>query len=114
VEAHVAGNVEFRWQRAERGFNQLPFRIIVPGPRPDGRAAGNLYVAGRCASMTHGAQSAARVTGPCFAMGEAAGLAAAMALSAGLPGDAVDVTVLQRRLEDQGAYLGRTAPEVIL
>ena len=32
VEAHVAGDVEFRWQRGEnpRGFNQLPFRMIVP------------------------------------------------------------------------------------
>ena len=72
VEAHVAGNVEFRWQREPRGFNQLPFRIIVPGPG----TVGNLYVTGRCASMTHGAQSAARVTGPCFVMGEAAGTAA--------------------------------------
>lgn len=108
VEAHVAGTVEFRWQRGERGFNQLPFRIIVPP------STGNLYVAGRCASMTHGAQSAARVTGPCFAMGEAAGVAAAMALRAGSSGAAVDVTELQRRLEDEGAYLGRTAPEQIL
>jgi hypothetical protein len=107
VEAHVAGTVEFRWQRDERGFNQLPFRIIVPP------ATANLYVAGRCASMTHGAQSAARVTGPCFAMGEAAGLAAAMALSAGVAGGRIDVRELQRRLEDQGVYLGRTAPEQI-
>ena len=64
--------------------------------------------------MTHGAQSAARVTGPCFAMGEAAGVAAAMALSADVAGNAVDVPELQRRLEDQGAYLGRTAPEATL
>jgi hypothetical protein len=108
VEAHVAGTVEFRWQRGERGFNQLPFRIIVPP------ATANLYVAGRCASMTHGAQSAARVTGPCFAMGEAAGTAAAMALDAGSSGAAVDIAELQRRLQDQGAYLGRTAPEQII
>ncbi len=108
VEAHVAGTVEFRWQRGERGFNQLPFRIIVPP------ATANLYVAGRCASMTHGAQSAARVTGPCFVMGEAAGLAAAMAVSAGVAGGRIDVPELQRRLEDQGAYLGRIAPEQIL
>jgi FAD dependent oxidoreductase len=107
VEAHVAGTVEFRWQRDERGFNQLPFRIIVPP------ATANLYVAGRCASMTHGAQSAARVTGPCFVMGEAAGLAASMALSAGVAGGRIDVRELQRRLEDQGVYLGRTAPEQI-
>ena len=108
VESHVAGTVEFRWQRDPRGFNQLPFRIILPG------TIANLYVTGRCASMTHGAQSAARVTGPCFAMGEAAGTAAGMALNAGLPGDQIDVPGLQHRLEDQGAYLGLTAPEPLL
>ena len=109
VEAHVAGNVEFRWQREPRGFNQLPFRIILPGPG----AVGNLYVAGRCASMTHGAQSAARVTGPCFVMGEAAGTAAGMALAAGAAGDQIDVPELQRRLENEGAFLGRTTPEQV-
>ena len=108
VESHVAGTVEFRWQREARGYNQLPFRILLPG------TVGNLYVTGRCASMTHGAQSAARVTGPCFAMGEAAGTAARLALSAGVRGDAIDVRALQRRLEEQGAYLGTTAPEAIL
>jgi len=114
VEAHVAGTVEFRWQWKERGFNQLPFRIILPGTRGDGQRVGNLYVTGRCASMTHGAQSAARVTGPCFVMGEAAGVAASMALSAGAAGDGIDVPELQRRLENHGAYLGRAAPEAIL
>ncbi|HEY1819893.1 MAG TPA: FAD-dependent oxidoreductase, partial [Trebonia sp.] len=114
VEAHVAGTVEFRWQWKDRGFNQLPFRIILPGRGGDGQRVGNLYVAGRCASMTHGAQSAARVTGPCFVMGEAAGTAASMALSAGVAGDAIDVPALQERLENQGAYLGRVAPEEIL
>ena len=29
-------------------------------------------------------------------------------------GGAIDVPELQRRLEDQGVYLGRTAPEAIL
>jgi hypothetical protein len=86
---------------------------MIPGIRSDGRRVANLYVAGRCASMTHGAQSAARVTGPCFVMGEAAGLAASMALAAGAAGDAVDGPALRSRLEDHGAYLGRTAPEVI-
>jgi hypothetical protein len=103
VEAHVAGTVEFRWQRGDdaRGFNQLPFRMVVP-ERVD-----NLYVVGRCASMTHGGQSSARVTGPCFAMGEAAGTAADLALSAGVAGGAVEVAALQRRLERGGVYLGR-------
>ncbi len=103
VEAHVAGTVEFRWQRGEnpRGFNQLPFRMILPG------TVTNLYVIGRCASMTHGAQSAARVTGPCFAMGEAAGRAAGLALSAGVACAGIDVPALQQLLERNGANLGR-------
>jgi FAD dependent oxidoreductase len=101
VEAHVAGTVEFQWQRDPRGFNQLPFRMIVP-ERVD-----NLYVVGRCASMTHGGQSSARVTGPCFAMGEAAGTAADLALSAGVAGGEIDVAALQRRLALGGVYLGR-------
>jgi hypothetical protein len=103
VEAHVAGTVEFRWQRGDnpRGFNQLPFRMILP------QGIANLYVVGRCASMTHDAQSAARVTGPCFAMGEAAGTAAGLALGAGVGCADVDVAQLQQRLERAGAYLGR-------
>jgi len=52
---------------ARAGFNHLPYRMLVP-PRPR-----NLLVAGRCASMTHEGQSAARVSGGCFVMGEAAG-----------------------------------------
>jgi hypothetical protein len=103
VEAHVAGTVEFRWPRGDspRGFNQLPFRMILP------QRIANLYVIGRCASMTHDAQSAARVTGPCFAMGEAAGTAAGLALGAGVSCAAVDVARLQQQLERAGAYLGR-------
>ena len=106
VEAHVAGTVEFRWQRGEnpRGFNQLPYRMLVQD-RVD-----NLYVAGRCASMTHGGQSSARVTGPCFVMGEAVGTAADLAISGGLAVRDVPIAELQRRLELNGAYLGRDLP----
>jgi hypothetical protein len=105
IEAHIAGTVEFRWQRGEnpRGFNQLPYRMIVP------RRVDNLFVVGRCASMTHAGQSSARVTGPCFAMGEAAGTAADLALSGGTAPRDVDITELRRRLERGGAYLGGDA-----
>ena len=44
-------------------------------------ASRNLLVAGRCASMTHEGQSAARVSGGCFVMGEAVGTAAHLALA---------------------------------
>jgi len=99
----MPGTVEFRWQRGDnpRGFNQLPYRMLLP------RRVENLMVAGRCASMTQIGQSSARVTGPCFAMGQAAGTAADLALSAGVSPRRVDVTELQRRLDRNGAYLGR-------
>ena len=67
----------------------------------------NLLVAGRCASMTHEGQSAARVSGACFAMGEAAGSAAALALSGNMIPREVAVERLQQALRQQGAFIGR-------
>jgi hypothetical protein len=105
VEAHVEGDVQFRFAPVEsRGFNQLPYRMLVPG------VVSNLLVAGRCASMTQGGQSSGRVTGPCFVMGQAAGTAADLALAGDGTGGGVDVRALQRRLEDEGAYLGTRLP----
>nr|WP_274636223.1 FAD-dependent oxidoreductase [Microbacterium bovistercoris] len=105
VEAHVIGDVEFRFAPADsRGFNQLPYRMLVP------QQVDNLLVAGRCASMTQRGQSSGRVTGPCFVMGQAAGTAADLALGAGVTSAAVDVAELQRRLEGEGAYLGTALP----
>ncbi len=100
VEAHVAGNVEFIFQRNPKGINQLPYRMLLP------LKIDNLLVAGRCASMTHGAQSAARVSGACFAMGQAAGTAAHLALRDGMPVRNVDTKTLQESLEAEGAFLG--------
>jgi len=102
LEQHVAGDVRWSWPPAEsRGFNQLPWRMLLP------QRVHNLLVAGRCASMDSVAQSAARVSGGCFVMGEAAGLGAALARQRGCDNAAVDVAALQRALEQQGAYLGR-------
>jgi len=102
LEQHVAGDVRWSWPPADsRGFNQLPWRMLLP------QRVHNLLVAGRCASMDSVAQSAARVSGGCFVMGEAAGLGAALARQRGCDNAAVDVAALQRALEQQGAYLGR-------
>jgi hypothetical protein len=100
VEAHIAGDVRFVFARKPRGFNQLPFRMIVP------LRVENLLVAGRCASMTHEGQSSARVSGACFVMGQAAGTAAALALEKQLAPRNIPASDLQRRLEREGAYLG--------
>lgn len=105
VEDHVLGTVEIRWPReGSRGFNQLPYRMLVP------KKVDNLLVAGRCASMTHGGQSAARVSGPCFVMGEAAGTAAALAVERGVRPRDLPVGELQRKLEANGVFLGYGPP----
>ena len=107
VEAHVSGNVLIKFAPIpeSRGFNQLPYRMIVPKVVPGG-GIDNLFVVGRCASMTHDGQSSARVSGPCFAMGQAAGIAADLALANGVSPRDVNVAALQRRLQESGAYLG--------
>jgi hypothetical protein len=60
--------------------------------------------------MSHEGQSSARVSGPCFIMGQTAGTAASLALEAGVVPRALDIGVLQRRLRVDGANLGPSAP----
>src|SRR6195952_2292636 len=106
MEQHVAGDVIFKFSPIpeSRGFNELPYRMLTP------EGIDNLLVAGRCASMTHDGQSAARVSGACFAMGEAAGSAAALALSGNTIPREVAVDRLQTQLKQQGAFVGREQP----
>src|SRR4029079_4270905 len=83
LELHVAGDVEWRWPAVgSRGFNQLPLRMLLPADVAGEPSARNVVGAGRCASMTHDGQSAARVSGGCFVMGQAAGTLAALARAA--------------------------------
>jgi hypothetical protein len=61
----------------------------------------NVLVAGRCASMEHLGQSAARASGGCFVMGQAAGTAAALRVAGRF-----NVQALQAALRGAGAELG--------
>ena len=101
VERHLAGRIEGTFPRdADNAYNHLPWRMLVPPGVP------NLLVAGRCASMEHLGQSAARASGACFAMGQAAGTAAALRVRG-----AFGVPQLQACLTADGADLdGVAAP----
>ncbi len=103
MEVHAPGDVIFKFPDIpeSRGFNELPYRMLLP-ERID-----NLLVAGRCASMTHEGQSAARVSGACFAMGEAAGLAANLALAGNVTPRGIAAEKLQQALKREGAFIGR-------
>ena len=106
LEQHVAGDVTFTFPPIpeSRGFNELPYRMLVP------EGLDNLLMAGRCASMTHEGQSAARVSGACFAMGEAAGTAAALALGGNTSPRDIAMDKLQATLTQHGAFIGRDQP----
>ncbi len=98
VERHTAAGIEWRFP-VGRGYHQIPFRCLVPeGP-------GNLLVAGRCISAASDAQAAIRVSGPCFVTGQAAGTAAALALSRVVAPGAVAADVLQPALLAEGVFL---------
>lgn len=79
---------------------QIPYRCLVPS------GVEQLLVAGRSISATHEAMAATRVMPPAFAMGEAAGTAAAIAIEHGITPRTVDIPQLQRALLRQNAYLG--------
>ena len=100
VEQHVDGGVQWGFfHDPANAHNQLPWRMLVPVTGT--HAAPNLLVAGRCAGMEHLGQSAARASGACFAMGQAAGTAAALRVRGGF-----SVEALQQSLREQSADLG--------
>ena len=77
-----------------------PYRAMLP------KETDQLLVAGRHYSATPQAQKISREIPPCMAMGEAAGIAASMALSSGQTVRRIDVPELQRRLRLAGADPG--------
>ena len=100
MEMHAEGRIDWQFPRnidaAEgRAYNDLPWRMLLPG------TVDNLLVAGRCASMTHEGQSAARASGGCFVMGQAAGTAASQ-LRPGQIFTDIDLSQLQRQLKQDG------------
>ncbi|NPV52462.1 MAG: FAD-dependent oxidoreductase [Firmicutes bacterium] len=78
---------------------QIPYRSLLA------RDISNLLVAGRCISATFEAQSAVRGIGPCMAMGESAGTAAALSAKGSADLRELKVQVLQETLIKRGAYL---------
>ena len=96
----ITGRTRFADSIARGRDYFTPYRALLPC------GVEQLLVAGRHYSATPQAQKISREIPPCMAMGEAAGIAAAMALDAGQTVRLVDVPGLQRRLEAAGADPG--------
>lgn len=99
IEDHNAGK-DVRWDFLKTGdYYQIPYRSLLP------RKIDNLLVAGRCLSATHDGQASARNSAQCMAMGEAAGVAAAMALTKDISPRNIRIIELKDNLISQGVIL---------
>ena len=81
------------------GYYEIPYRCLVP------ERVENLLVAGRCLSATHEAAASARVIPPVYAMGQAAGTAAALCARERLRPRDLDGRRLRDTLRLQGAIV---------
>ena len=77
-----------------------PYRALLP------RQVDQLLVAGRHYSATPDAQRISREIPPCMAMGQAAGIAAGLAIDAGVTVREIDATLIQKGMREQGADPG--------
>lgn len=81
----------------EKPWFEVPYRCLVA----DGFE--NLLVTGRCIGADFVAQSALRIQLTCRSLGEAAGIAAAMALEGGVEVSSLDGITVAKRMTDLGA-----------
>lgn len=77
----------------------IPYRALLP------QGLDNVLAAGRCVSSDRAMNGSVRVAPACFAMGQAAGTAAALAVRTEQAPRQVDRQELRRSLLEQGCYL---------
>jgi ribulose 1,5-bisphosphate synthetase/thiazole synthase len=78
---------------------RLPYGCLLP------RKVENLLVAGRCISADEEAMGQLRLIPVCSATGQAAGVAASLALDEDVTPRELNISLLQRTLAEQGVYL---------
>lgn len=98
----VQGHVE-KVVYATSNTYDIPYRALVP------QKIDNLLTAGRCISTDLEAETSIRYLGASFATGQAAGTAAALAALGNVTPRQLDVSLLRKRLSEQGAYLDHGA-----
>lgn len=85
--------------RQERPVWQIPYRSLVP------RQTQNLLVAGRCFGYDQGITWDAREISTCMVTGQAAGVAASIAVNSRCAAKDVDISLLQKKLREAGVRL---------
>lgn len=97
-DMHVGAGVVYESTKGDEPYG-IPYRILLP------RNVDNLLTAGRCVSGDQACLSAIRVMPPCFAMGHAAGIAAAMAAHDGISPSQINTNHLRDILRSENVVL---------
>ena len=78
---------------------EIPYRCLIP------KGMNNLLVTGRCISSTHEAQESYRIMPYCAEIGQAAGIASAVAKQSGVDVRFVDTEHVRAKLRENGFVL---------
>lgn len=78
---------------------EIPYRCLIP------KGVKGLLVAGRCLSADRKGGGSVRIMNTCMNTGEAAGLAAAIAVSNGVSPEKIDGKILRKKLIEKGAEI---------
>mgnify|MGYP000843899008 FL=1 len=100
VHSHKkGGGVKFQSHIPENEYHEIPYRALVP------LEVENLLVAGRCISASFNAEASIRIQPNCHAMGQAAGVAAALAIKENTTVRKLDGVKVRETLKARGANL---------
>jgi ribulose 1,5-bisphosphate synthetase/thiazole synthase len=97
IDIHEPGGRELRFDSIEE--YQIPYRCLLP------QTIDNVVVAGRCISCDHESLGTIRTIPTCMYTGQAAGVAAALAIRHGSSFRALDVALIQDALIAQKAVI---------
>lgn len=108
VDEHNAANSSARLVFLEKGkVATVPLGAMLP------KGVGNMLVAGRAVSSDQGANSALRVQASCMAMGQAAGVVAALAAELCCDPREVPLELIRKRLSDIGHIVPTTSSSTV-
>ena len=100
VHGAMGGPAGGLYMPIQKDMYGIPYRCLLP------KDVDGLLLAGRCISADSAAAGAIRVMPPAMALGQAAGIAAALCLTGGTTPDALDYADLRKSLLEQKVYLG--------
>ncbi len=99
VDIHAPTGAGLVTSEAPDDWYEIPSRCLLP------QNVENLWVAGRCISATHEGHASTRLTPTCFAMGQAAGVAAALCSKKNLRPRELEFATLRAKLREQDALV---------